>query len=115
MDKAAADKACIKVRKDGVAVDIDGDYTETLARLQSNKQGLGMFGLSFYENNTDKLKVATMGGVSPSVETVAHGKYPVSRPLFFYVKKAHLGVIPGLKEYVEFFTSDRIIGEWPSC
>ena len=71
MDKAAADKACIKVRKDGVAVDIDGDYTETLARLQSNKQGIGVFGLSFYENNTDKLKVATMGGVEPSVETVA--------------------------------------------
>ena len=110
MDKAAADKACIKVRKDGVAVDIDGDYTETLARLQSNKQGMGVFGLSFYENNTDKLKVATMGGISPSVETVATGKYPVSRPLFFYVKKAHLGVIPGLKEYVEFFTSDRMIG-----
>ena len=108
MDKAAADKACIKVRKDGVAVDIDGDYTETLARLQSNKQGIGVFGLSFYENNTDKLKVATMGGVAPSVETVATGKYPVSRPLFFYVKKAHVGVIPGLKEYVEFFTSDRM-------
>ena len=110
MDKAAADKACIRVRKDGVAVDIDGDYTETLARLQSNKQGIGVFGLSFYENNTDKLKVATMGGIAPSVETVATGKYPVSRPLFFYVKKAHLGVIPGLKEYVEFFTSDRMIG-----
>ena len=53
-----------------------------------------MFGLSFYENNTDKLKVATMSGVAPSVETVASGKYPVSRPLFFYVKKAHIGVIP---------------------
>jgi phosphate transport system substrate-binding protein len=110
MDEKAADKACIKVRKDGAAVDIDGDYTETLARLQSNKQGIGVFGLSFYENNTDKLKVATISGVAPSVETVANGKYPVSRPLFFYVKKAHVGVIPGLKEYVEFFTSDRIIG-----
>lgn len=110
MDDKAADKACVKVRKDGVAVDIDGDYTETLARLQSNKQGVGVFGLSFYENNTDKLKVATVAGIAPSVETVATGKYPVSRPLFFYVKKAHLGVIPGLKEYVEFFTSDRIIG-----
>jgi phosphate transport system substrate-binding protein len=110
MDEKAIDKACVKVRKDGAAVDIDGDYTETLARLQSNKQGIGVFGLSFYENNTDKLKVATMSGVSPSVETVASGKYPVSRPLFFYVKKAHLGVIPGLKEYVEFFTSDRMIG-----
>ena len=69
------------------------------------RQGIGVFGLSFYENNTDKLKVATISGVEPSVETVASGKYPVSRPLFFYVKKAHIGVIPGLKEYVEFFTS----------
>jgi phosphate transport system substrate-binding protein len=109
MDEKEIDKACIKVRKDGVAVDIDGDYTETLARLQSNKQGIGVFGLYFYEQNTDKLKVATMSGITPSVETVASAKYPVSRPLFFYVKKAHLGVIPGLKEYVDFFTSDRII------
>ena len=110
LDAKAGDQACIKVRKDGAAVDIDGDYTETLARLQSNKQGIGVFGLSFYENNTDKLKVATVSGVTPSVETVASGRYPVSRPLFFYVKKAHLGVIPGLKEYVTFFTSDRILG-----
>ena len=109
-DEKAADKACIRVRKDGAAVDIDGDYTETLARLQSNKQGIGVFGLSFYENNTDKLKVATISGVTPSVETVANGKYPVSRPLFFYVKKAHLEVIPGLKEYVNFFTSTRVLG-----
>lgn len=112
-DKAkekAAEKACMRVRKDGSAVDIDGDYTETLARLESNPKGVGVFGLSFYENNTDKLKVATMGGIEPSVETISTGKYPVSRPLFFYVKKAHIGVIPGLKEYVEFFTSDRMIG-----
>jgi len=111
-DKAkakAADKACIKVRKDGGTVDIDGDYTETLARLKSNPKGVGVFGLSFYENNTDKLKVATMSGITPSVDTISEGKYPVSRPLFFYVKKAHIGVIPGLKEYVEFFTSDKII------
>ena len=101
-DKAVA-KACITVRKDGKAVDIDGDYTETLARIDSNKTGVGVFGLAFYENNADKLKVATVNGVVPSTETIAAGKYPVSRPLFFYVKKAHLGVIPGLKEYVEFF------------
>jgi phosphate transport system substrate-binding protein len=110
MDDGTADKACIRVRKDGAAVDIDGDYTETLARLASNKQGIGVFGLSFYENNTDKLRIATMDGITPSVETIASAKYPVSRPLFFYVKKAHIGVIPGLKEYVEFFVSDRIIG-----
>ena len=109
-DEKAAEGACKKVRKDGVAVDIDGDYTETLARLQSNKQGIGVFGLSFYENNTDKIRVATIDGITPSLETVATGKYPVSRPLFFYIKKAHIGVVPGLKEYAEFFTSDKIIG-----
>lgn len=110
MDAKAAGKACAKVRKDGGAVDIDGDYTETLARLQSNPESIGVFGLAFYENNTDKLKVATISGVTPSVETIATGKYPVSRPLFFYVKKDHIGVIPGLKEYVEFFISDKMIG-----
>ena len=109
-DKKKAEKACIKVRKDGGTVDIDGDYTETLARLQSNPTGVGVFGLSFYENNTDKLKVATMSGIEPNVETISTGKYPVSRPLFFYVKKAHIGTIPGLKEYVEFFTSTKMIG-----
>jgi len=54
--------------------------------------------------------VATVGDVVPSVETIASGEYPVSRPLFFYVKKAHLGVVPGLKEYVEFFLDDQMIG-----
>jgi phosphate transport system substrate-binding protein len=107
---AAANRACVQVRKDGGTVDIDGDYTETLARLRTNATSVGVFGLSFYENNTDKLKVATMGGITPSVETISTGKYPVSRPLFFYVKKAHVGTIPGLKEYVEFFASDRMVG-----
>jgi phosphate transport system substrate-binding protein len=103
-------KTCVAIRKDGKAVDIDGDYTETLARIDSNKTGMGVFGLAFYENNADKLKVATVGGIVPSTATIADGTYPVSRPLFFYVKKAHIGVIPGLKEYVEFFLSDDMIG-----
>lgn len=93
-----------------MAVDIDGDYTETLARIASNKAGIGVFGLSFYENNADKLKVASVNGIVPSTETIASGEYPVSRPLFFYVKKAHMGVVPGLKEYVEFFIDDQMIG-----
>ena len=103
-------KTCVGVRKDGKAVDIDGDYTETLARIDSNKTGVGVFGLAFYENNADKLKVATVNDIVPSTETIAKGEYPVSRPLFFYVKKAHLGVVPGLKEYVEFFLDDQMIG-----
>jgi phosphate transport system substrate-binding protein len=110
LDKKKAHKSCIRVRKDGSTVDIDGDYTETLARIKSNPKGVGVFGLSFYENNTDKLNVATVNGVKASVETIASGKYPVSRPLFFYVKKQHLGSITGLKEYVKFFASSRMIG-----
>ncbi|MBD8893131.1 substrate-binding domain-containing protein [Roseibium litorale] len=109
-DAKAAGKMCMAVRTDGLAVDIDGDYTETLARIEANKDGIGVFGLSFYENNTDKLQVATMSGVVPSTASIASGEYPVSRPLFFYVKKAHIGVIPGLKEYAEFFVSDELAG-----
>jgi phosphate transport system substrate-binding protein len=105
-----AEKACMALRTDGRSIDIDGDYTETLARIAANKDGIGVFGLSFYENNTDKLKVATMNGVVPTTEAIAKGEYPVSRPLFFYVKNAHLDVIPGLQEYIEFFVSDEIAG-----
>src|SRR6056297_2296823 len=110
MDEDAAEDACFDVRQDGRSVDIDGDYTETLARIEANPDGIGVFGLAFYENNADKLKVATMSGVAPSTPTIASGQYPVSRPLFFYVKKAHIGVIPGLKEYAQFFLADEIAG-----
>ena len=110
LDEDAAEEACMKLRTDGRNVDIDGDYTETLSRLDADKQAIGVFGLSFYQNNTDKLRVATMGGVVPSAESVASGEYPVSRPLYFYVKKAHIGVIPGLQEYIDFFVSDDMAG-----
>ncbi len=109
-DEDAAESACMAVRTDGRSVDIDGDYTETLASIESNKDGIGVFGLAFYENNTDKLQVATMSDVMPSTESIAAGEYPVSRPLFFYIKKAHISVIPGLKEYAEFFISDEVAG-----
>lgn len=110
MSEDDAEDACLDVRQDGKSVDIDGDYTETLARIDSNPNGVGVFGLAFYENNTDTLKVATMGDVAPSTETISTGEYPVSRPLYFYVKKAHIGVIPGLKEYAQFFVHDQIAG-----
>ncbi|MEA5162363.1 MULTISPECIES: PstS family phosphate ABC transporter substrate-binding protein [Cereibacter] len=109
-DEDKAEELCMTLRTDGASVDIDGDYTETLSRISANKDAIGVFGLSFYQNNTDKLKVATMSGVTPSVETIAAGDYPVSRPLYFYVKNAHLDVIPGLQEYIEFFVSDEMAG-----
>lgn len=105
-----AEAACMTLRTDGRSVDIDGDYTETLSRIDSSPNGIGVFGLAFYENNTDKLQVGTISGVTPSTESIASGEYPVSRPLFFYVKKAHLAEIEGLKEFVEFFVSDDLAG-----
>lgn len=109
-DKKLAEAACMEVRTDSVSIDIDGDYTETLSRLDQDKHALGVFGLSFWMNNQDKLYAADINGVTPSVETIASGDYPISRPLYFYLKNAHLNTIPGLREYVEFFVSDEIAG-----
>ena len=107
--EAVNEDACVALRQD-VVVEIAGDYTETLARLQSNADTIGVFGLSFYDQNRDSLKVATMSGITPSLETIASGEYPVSRPLYFYVKGEHIGTIPGIEEFVQFFLSDQMAG-----
>ncbi len=109
MSKEEMEKLVTTFRQD-VVIEIAGDYTETLARLQSNADTVGVFGLSFYDQNRDKLKVATVNGITPSLETIASGEYPVSRPLYFYVKGEHVGVIPGISEYVEFFLSEGMAG-----
>jgi phosphate transport system substrate-binding protein len=111
LDKDAREKACSSFRKDGRVVEISGDYTETLARLKTSPSAVGVFGLSFYDENKDRLRVATVNGVTPSETTVLNGKYPVSRPLFFYVKGEHLKAIKGLPQYVEFFLSNKVSGK----
>jgi phosphate transport system substrate-binding protein len=103
-------KAALTTFRQDVVIEISGDYTETLARLTSNPDTVGVFGLSFYDQNKDTLKVATVNGVVPSNASVAAGEYPVSRPLFFYVKGQHIGTIPGIEEYVQFFLSEAISG-----
>ncbi|MCC6735017.1 MAG: substrate-binding domain-containing protein [Bauldia sp.] len=105
-----AEAQCTTFRTDGRVVEISGDYTETLARLQSAPAAVGVFGLSFYEENRDTLKVASVSGIVPTLETVADGTYPVSRPLYFYVKGEHIGVIPGIAEFVTYFLSDEMAG-----
>jgi phosphate transport system substrate-binding protein len=101
---------CTALRQDGRAVEIDGDYTETLNRLEANPTSMGVFGLSFYEQNTDKLRVATFQGVVPNKDTIAQGKYAVSRPLFMYVKTQHYTSTPGLKDFVQYVVSDELAG-----
>ncbi|RUO28104.1 phosphonate ABC transporter substrate-binding protein [Aliidiomarina sedimenti] len=110
LDSDAQDDACLAMRTDGRVVEIAGDYTETLARLESNRNTVGVFGLSFYESNRDRLQVATVSGVTPSIDNIIAGDYPVSRPLYFYIKGAHIGVIPGLQEFAQFFVSDMTSG-----
>ncbi len=110
VDPKAAEATCMAIRTDGLSVDIDGDYTETLARIEADANGIGVFGLSFYENNTDTLKVATIDGVVPTTDSIASGDYPVSRPLYFYIKAAHLDMIDGLQDFAEFFVSDDVAG-----
>ncbi|MGV6873650.1 substrate-binding domain-containing protein [Pseudochelatococcus sp. B33] len=107
---ADAPKEAQSALRQDVVVEISGDYTETLARLQSDPNTVGVFGLSFYDQNRDTLKVATVSGIEPTLETIAKGEYPVSRPLFFYVKGEHIGVVPGIEEYVNFFLSPEIVG-----
>ncbi|MBJ7576937.1 substrate-binding domain-containing protein [Devosia sp. MC532] len=110
LSEEEAEAAVTTFRQD-VVVEIAGDYTETLARLTADKNTIGVFGLSFYDQNKDTLKVATIDGVVPSLETVAAGEYPVSRPLYFYVKGQHIGTIPGLAEFTEYFISEGMSGQ----
>jgi phosphate transport system substrate-binding protein len=79
-------------------------------KLEANPTAAGVFGYSFLETNSDKLRAAPIDGVAPSYEDISSGKYPVSRPLFFYVKKAHAGVIPGIEAYVAEYTSEKAFG-----
>ncbi len=109
-DKKAAEAACKATRSDGRVIEVAGDYTETLARLDAQRTAIGVFGLSFYDQNRDRLQVATVSGVTPSQDSIESGKYPVSRPLFFYVKDAHVGVIPGLLEYAQYYLSPQVSG-----
>jgi phosphate transport system substrate-binding protein len=98
------------VREDGAYVEAGENDNLIVQKLEVNPQALGIFGFSFLDQNTDKIQGAFIEEVQPNFDAIASGKYPVSRPLFFYVKKAHIGVVPGIKEYVAEFTSDKAWG-----
>lgn len=110
MSDEAQSQACNALRNDGRVVEVAGDYSETLVRLQVQPEALGVFGLGFYEQNRDRLQLATVNGVTASADTISSGEYPVSRPLFIYVKGEHLDVVKGVTEYVEYFLSEDMSG-----
>ena len=109
-DPKAFKAACQGIREDGAYIEAGENDTLIVNKLVENTKALGIFGYSFLDQNADKIKGAHIDGVAPTFENISSGKYPVSRPLFFYVKGAHVGVVPGIKEYVAEFTSEAAIG-----
>ena len=82
-----------------------------IRKLEANPNAFGVFGFSFLDQNADKIQGSHIEGKQPTFEKIAEGKYPVSRPLFFYVKNAHVGAVPGIKQFLSEFTSDKAWGD----
>jgi phosphate transport system substrate-binding protein len=98
------------VREDGAYIEAGENDNLIVQKLDANPNAFGIFGFSFLDQNMDKLQGSFVDGVQPTFDAIADGKYPLSRPLFFYVKKAHVDVIPGMKEYLAEFTSEKAWG-----
>jgi phosphate transport system substrate-binding protein len=102
---------CHTIREDGAYVEAGENDNLIVQKLEANPNALGIFGYSFLDQNSDKVQGLIIDGVAPSFEAIADNSYPISRPLFFYVKKAHVGMIPGIKEYLHEFISEKAWGE----
>ena len=98
------------IREDGAYVDAGENDNLIVQKLAANPDALGIFGFSFLDQNADKIRGSLVDGVEPTFENIADGTYGVSRSLYFYVKKAHVGVVPGIREYIAEFTSDKAAG-----
>ncbi len=107
--KAANEKACAEIREDGAYVEAGENDNLIVQKLEANPTAFGIFGFSFLDQNADKLQGHKVDGVEPTFENIASGDYKVSRSLFIYAKKEHVGVIPGMEEFIAEYTSD---GAW---
>jgi phosphate transport system substrate-binding protein len=110
-DKNAYKAICHTVREDGAYVEAGENDNLIVQKLEADPEALGVFGFSSLDQNADKIQGSKVDGVEPTFEAISDGFYPVSRPLFFYVKKAHVDVIPGIREYLAEFTSERAWGD----
>ena len=99
-DKKKHDDICGEVREDGAYVDAGENDNLIVQKIEANPKAIGIFGYSYLEENADKLKGLTMGGVAPTYASISDFTYPGARPLYIYVKKAHIKAIPGLQAYV---------------
>lgn len=103
--------ACQGIREDGAYIEAGENDNLIVQKLEANKNALGIFGYSFLEENADKVKGSKVAGVAPEFESIAGGKYPVSRPLFIYVKNSHAEQVKGIKEFIKEFTSEAAWGD----
>ncbi len=110
-DKQRYKGICHGVREDGRYIEAGENDNLIVQKLKANPDALGVFGYSFLDQNADVVQGSIVDGQEPSFEAIAAGDYPVSRPLYFYVKKNHVDAIPGMREYLAEFTSDRAMGE----
>jgi phosphate transport system substrate-binding protein len=110
-DSNAYKSICHTIREDGAFVEAGENDNLIVQKLDANPDALGIFGFSFLDQNSEKVKGAKVDGYKPTFDAIADGDYPVSRSLYFYAKKAHVDVIPGLREFLREFTSERAWGD----
>ncbi len=110
-DSKAFDKVWKSIRKDGAYVEAGENDNVIVQKLEANKAAVGIFGYSFLEENTSKLQGVAIEGVVPEYDAISSGKYKGARPLFIYVKKQHVGVIPGLDKFVAEYVSDKALSK----
>ncbi len=101
---------CHTVREDGAYIEAGENDNLIVQKLEANPKALGIFGFSYLDQNGDRIQGSLVDGEEPTFENIAAGKYPVSRPLYLYIKNAHVGVVPGMAEYIAEFTSDKAWG-----
>jgi phosphate transport system substrate-binding protein len=109
-DDAWFKNVCMTVREDGAYIEAGENDNLIVQKLDANPNAAGIFGYSYLALNEDRMVGAPIDGRAPTYEAIAEGKYPIARPLFFYIKKGHVGVIPGIAEYATEFTSDKATG-----
>ena len=110
-DKALWKKLTRTVREDGAWIDAGENDNLMVSKLNANPKAVGVFGFSFLDQNSDKIKGAVVEGIEPTFDNIAGGDYGISRSLYFYIKHAHVGTVPGILEYVKEFTSEKAFGE----
>ena len=110
-DKSAYKAICHTVREDGRYIEAGENDNLIVQKLEANPAALGVFGFSFLDQNADKVQGSQIESVEPAFESIADKSYPISRPLYFYVKKAHVGVVPGIQGFLNEFTSEKAWGE----